>query len=70
MTKAERQKARSEQQAVVQNSSKRNHIDFASSGRPAREKDAGRKNRFDPYGGGGRLYIDGKGKDSQKSRWG
>jgi len=69
---AERQKTRSEQQAVAQNSSKRTHIDFAKeplSGRPVREKDTGRKNRFDPYGGGGRLYIDGKGKDSQKSRW-
>jgi len=73
---AERQKARSEQQAAAQNSSKRSHIDFAkesASGRPAREKDTGRKNRFDPYGNGGRLHVDGRAKDPQerqKSRWG
>ena len=69
---------RSEQQAAAQNSSKRSRIDFAkeaTSGRLVREKDTGRKNRFEPYGGGGgHSYSDGKGKDyskeRQKTRWG
>ena len=75
-TKAERQKARSEQQAAAQTSSKRSRIDFAKEalpGRPAREKDTGRKGRFEPYGSG-HPYADGKSKgyskDRQKSRWG
>lgn len=78
MTKAERQKVRSEQQAAAQSSSKRSRIDFAkeaTSGRPVREKDTGKKSRFEPYGaGGGHLYNDGKSKDylreRQKTRWG
>jgi hypothetical protein len=75
-TKAERQKARSEQQAAAQSSGKRNRIDFAkeaNSGRPARDKDTGRKGRFEPYSSG-HPYADGKGKEylkeRQKSRWG
>jgi len=75
---AERQKVRSEQQAAAQSSSKRSRIDFAkeaTSGRPVREKDTGKKSRFEPYGaGGGHLYNDGKSKDylreRQKTRWG
>jgi len=72
---AERQKLRSEQQAAAQNSSKRSHIDFSkesTSVRSARGKDVARKSRFEPYGSGGHLYIDGKGKDlkeRQKGRW-
>lgn len=72
---AERQKARSEKQAASQSSSKRNRIDFAkeaTSGLPVREKDVGRKSRFEPYGGGN-LYADGKGKEYSKERhkrWG
>jgi len=77
---AERQKARSEQQASAQSSGKRSRIDFAkeaTSGRSAREKDTGRNSRFEPYGGGGgggHPYGDGKGKgypkDRHKTRWG
>jgi len=79
LTKAERQKARSEQQAAAQSSSKRSRIDFAkeaTSGRHVREKDTGKKSRFEPYGagGGGNPYNDGKSKDyskeRQKTRWG
>jgi len=73
---AERQKARSEQQAAAQSSNKRTRIDFAKeAGRSTREKDTGRKSRFDPYGGGGgHLYGDLKSKEHakerQKTRWG
>jgi len=83
---AELQKARSEQQAAAQNSSKRSHIDFASSStksslqasgsanRVGREKDAGRKSRFQPYASGAGSSEDNKGhgykKEREKSRWG
>jgi len=71
--KAERQKLRSEQQAAAQNSSKRSHIDFSkesTSVRSARGKDVARKSRFEPYGSGGHLYIDGKGKDLKERQKG
>lgn len=69
---AEHQKARSEKQAAVQSSSKRNHIDFKTASTTksslfakqasgsvnltGREKDVGRKNRFRPYASSGHGY--------------
>jgi len=78
---AERQKARSEQQAAAQSFNKRSRIDFAKerpSGRSAREKDTLRKSQFEPYVSSGHPYGDGKAKDfskdyskdRHKTRWG
>ena len=61
-SKAERQKARSEQQAAAQNSSKRSHIDFTKGPGKDRDKNTERHSRFEPYASGG--------KEKQRNWWG
>jgi len=79
---AEFQKIRAEQQSAAQSSGKRTHIDFTSSkssstaqaptlsSSRAKEKDGGRKSRFQPYGGTASANQSrGYPNDRERNRW-